>query len=313
MTPESAAAWRAAGVNRVSLGAQSFDPAVLAWMHRTHTRGADRRGGGDAAARRHRETSRSISSSVCPRPWAGAGAPIWTTRSRSGPITCRSTASPSRITPRSARWTARGEVDAGGRGPLRRRVPRGRRQARRAGYEHYEVSNYARPGRRARHNSAYWRRAPFIGLGPSAHSGWGEQRAGTCGSGRPTSGRWPPGESPVAGTERLDAEAVQLEELYLGLRTQEGVPVDRLPPETGRAWIRPGGRRLGAPAAHAEGWLRLDALGSTPRAKSGPRTRTALATLGTEPGDCAGSSASRPGRATSRRLLHPKREPRRRL
>ena len=44
------------------------------------------------------------------------------------------------------------------------------------GYEHYEVSNYGRPGRRARHNSAYWRRAPFIGLGPSAHSGVGAER-----------------------------------------------------------------------------------------------------------------------------------------
>ena len=44
------------------------------------------------------------------------------------------------------------------------------------GFQHYEVSNYARPGHRARHNSAYWSRAPFLGLGPSAHSGWGRER-----------------------------------------------------------------------------------------------------------------------------------------
>ena len=57
----------------------------------------------------------------------------------------------------------------------------------RAGFEHYEVSNAARPGHRARHNSAYWSRAPFIGLGPSAHSGFGPgSDNGTCASGQPT-------------------------------------------------------------------------------------------------------------------------------
>src|SRR5687768_15828214 len=39
VTPAAAAAWRGAGLTRISLGAQSFDPAVLAWMHRTHTAG----------------------------------------------------------------------------------------------------------------------------------------------------------------------------------------------------------------------------------------------------------------------------------
>ena len=39
-----------------------------------------------------------------------------------------------------------------------------------AGYEHYEISNWALPGHRAIHNSAYWTRAPYVGLGPGAHS-----------------------------------------------------------------------------------------------------------------------------------------------
>src|SRR5687768_5042848 len=49
ITPESAAAWRAAGVNRLSIGAQTFDDRVLSWMHRLHT--ASRIGDGVRAAR----------------------------------------------------------------------------------------------------------------------------------------------------------------------------------------------------------------------------------------------------------------------
>ena len=92
-----------------------------------------------------------------------------------------------------------------------------------AGFEHYEVSNAGRPGHRARHNSAYWRRAPFIGLGPSAHSAlagrrsWNVPRMGCL----RTLDRRP--ASPF-GTERnLDEGQLRLEQLYLGLRTSDGL------------------------------------------------------------------------------------------
>ena len=45
-----------------------------------------------------------------------------------------------------------------------------------AGYEHYEISNFAKPGYRSRHNSSYWQQKKYIGLGPSAHSYNGESR-----------------------------------------------------------------------------------------------------------------------------------------
>jgi oxygen-independent coproporphyrinogen-3 oxidase len=132
----------------------------------------------------------------------------------------------------------------------------------RAGYEHYEVSNYSLPGRRARHNSAYWRRAPFIGIGPSAHSGWGANRQWNLREWAAYERAMAAGGSPVADTERLDEEAVALEELYLGLRTREGVSGERVRPETTRLWTEAGWATAsgGVVRLTPEGWLRLDAL-----------------------------------------------------
>ena len=44
------------------------------------------------------------------------------------------------------------------------------------GYHHYEISNFAQPGMEAVHNSSYWKRIPYIGLGLGAASFWGNQR-----------------------------------------------------------------------------------------------------------------------------------------
>jgi len=51
-----------------------------------------------------------------------------------------------------------------------------------AGYEHYEISNFARPGFRSRHNTAYWQQRPYIGVGPAAHSYDGQSRQWNVGS-----------------------------------------------------------------------------------------------------------------------------------
>ncbi|MCQ2342167.1 MAG: radical SAM family heme chaperone HemW [Paludibacteraceae bacterium] len=102
----------------------------------------------------------------------------------------------------------------------------------RNGYEHYEVSNFALPGYRSRHNSTYWNDTPYIGLGAGAHSYDGQIRS------------WNPNdlEAYISGinshslqreSETLTGEQKHMEQIMLGLRTCEGIPAslveNRLP------------------------------------------------------------------------------------
>ncbi len=98
-----------------------------------------------------------------------------------------------------------------------------------AGYEQYEISNFARPGKRARHNVATWGRKPYQGLGPAAHSFDGEVRWRnsadldeylTCLLER--------GRRPVEERLRLTKLDAAKEMIYLGLRLAEGITWDAL-------------------------------------------------------------------------------------
>lgn len=102
-----------------------------------------------------------------------------------------------------------------------------------AGYEHYEISNYARPGFRSAHNQGYWRGADYIGFGPSAFSTRGLHRWQNVADHREYARRLFNGESPVASRETLTPEMKRTERIALGLRTADGIAaaalsVDRL-------------------------------------------------------------------------------------
>ena len=98
-----------------------------------------------------------------------------------------------------------------------------------AGYHHYEISNFAQPGYEAVHNSAYWKHKPYIGLGPGAHSchsqceeyvrQWNEADLGAY----INAGKRGDFEAVRSG-EVLTVEQVVLEKVMLGLRTSEGLP-----------------------------------------------------------------------------------------
>ncbi len=97
------------------------------------------------------------------------------------------------------------------------------------GFVHYEVSNYARGMIHVcRHNVKYWERAPYLGLGPSAHSFQGNTRWWNHRSVRKYCQELNLGRRPVQGSERLSEEQASLETLSLQLRTRAGAPIREL-------------------------------------------------------------------------------------
>jgi oxygen-independent coproporphyrinogen-3 oxidase len=261
VTADAAALWRAAGVNRVSLGVQSFDSAVLTWMHRTHS--ADQ--AAEAVSDLRNAGIRDISLDLI------FGVPASLRRDWEADLNRAFELEPQHLSlygltiePHTplGRWAARGEVSPVDEERYASEFLLAHTMLDACGYEHYEVSNAGRPGYRARHNSAYWRRAPFIGLGPSAHSGFGNERRWNVREWAGYQRLVESGKSPFEGRELLDSRSIRLEELYLGLRTSEGLPLEEVPPVVQDAWERQGWaiRQRDRLQLTSEGWLRLDAL-----------------------------------------------------
>jgi oxygen-independent coproporphyrinogen-3 oxidase len=97
-----------------------------------------------------------------------------------------------------------------------------------AGYEHYEISNYARPGFASVHNRAYWLGNDYLGIGPSAVSTVGMQRWQNVCDYRSYIDRVLAEQSPRASSEDLTHEMKQMERIALSLRTREGVSASQL-------------------------------------------------------------------------------------
>ena len=260
VTAHRVAAWRGAGVNRVSLGVQSFDRAVLRWMHRTHD--AEQAGQAVHLLRAGGITALSLDLIF--------GVPATLGRDWARDLDRALALAPNHLSlygltvePHTplARWTARGETTPADEPSYAAEFLAADARLTAAGFEHYEVSNYARSGARARHNSAYWQRRPFLGLGPSAHSGIGRERWWNLREWAAYDRAAREGAPLVAGEEHLDDVAVRLEELYLGLRTADGVAAAAAGSHADR-WISAGWaeRRGERVRLTAEGWLRLDAL-----------------------------------------------------
>jgi oxygen-independent coproporphyrinogen-3 oxidase len=94
-----------------------------------------------------------------------------------------------------------------------------------AGYMHYEISNWARPGHRCRHNLLYWEHAPYLGVGLSAHSYVDGIRFGNVRGLQSYMGRLEAGKLPTASREVIDGARARADAIMLGLRLMGGIHV----------------------------------------------------------------------------------------
>src|SRR5216684_2522165 len=104
-----------------------------------------------------------------------------------------------------------------------------------AGYHHYEISNWAKPGFESKHNLKYWRREPYLGFGAGAHSFSGTERWANAHDAAGYVAAVQGGRLPVEQHEILTAESALEEELFLGLRQLDGIDVGRIEREYGVA------------------------------------------------------------------------------
>ncbi|MBO6288508.1 MAG: radical SAM family heme chaperone HemW [Prevotella sp.] len=105
-----------------------------------------------------------------------------------------------------------------------------------AGYEHYEISNFARPGHRSRHNSSYWNATPYLGIGAAAHSYDGEHRWWNKSDLKQYIADIQSGKSPVEETEALDQETKYNDLITTALRTADGIHLERMLSAFGKAY-----------------------------------------------------------------------------
>lgn len=262
VTPQAAEAWVSAGVNRLSLGSQTFDDRALAWMHRTHDASAI----GAAVAAARAAGLRDISLDLI------FALPEALNRNFLEDVDRLLSLAPDHVslygltvetrTP-LGRWVAHGQAIEQAEDGYEADFLLAHAALTAAGFEHYEVSNYARPGHRARHNAAYWAMVPYVGLGPAAHGFDGAHRRWNARAYAAWRDLALARRDPVEGSEQLTDGNRLAELVYLGLRSTAGLPLapgDRafVAPWEDAGWAEIGGD--GRLRCSALGWLRLDSL-----------------------------------------------------
>lgn len=236
LSGDDGAAWlRAArdlGVTRLSLGVQSFFNEDLAFMNRAHD-AAQAEAGVEAAVREIGNVSVDLIFGIPDQPFEHWGANLQkAVRLGASHLSTYSLTVEER-TP-LFKMVELGRVVPEGDEALRERYLFTHEYLERHGFEHYEVSSFAKPGKRSRHNESYWTHQTVIGLGPSAHSFWRETRSrGWRWADVAHLRRWQDlllgGERPLDWREAVGPDELADEAVLLGLRRLvDGLDLDVL-------------------------------------------------------------------------------------
>jgi putative oxygen-independent coproporphyrinogen III oxidase len=228
----------AAGVTRVSMGAQSFAPHVLATLERGHTADRPLRAVEEARAGGIAEVSLDL---IYGTP--GERDEDWTATLDAVLAAGTEHVSAYALTIHAStpfgRAIATGALSSPDEDRQRDRFEVARARLGAAGFDHYEISNWARVVRtadgvsrpaRSRHNLLYWRHGDYLGVGVGAHAHLAGRRAWTTRSTDRYLAAVEAGADPVAGSELLDDEERATERLLLGLRVREGLHPADVPP-----------------------------------------------------------------------------------
>jgi oxygen-independent coproporphyrinogen-3 oxidase len=238
-------------VNRLSIGIQTFDEATLRWMNRAHT---------------------ATEAQTCVRLARGAGFEnisvdlIYGIPNRSPSLwkadletmlaldVTHLSAYALTIEPDTAfgRWEKTGKLPPVDENLAAEHFEDLTKALTGAGYEHYEISNFARAGHYARHNTAYWQRRPYLGIGPSAHSYNGHSRQYNIANNARYIADIDRTTVPATVEELTTADQVN-EYLLTGLRTQWGCSLTELDELLGAEFARIQERDL--TKLYASGWL----------------------------------------------------------
>ena len=226
------------GVTRISMGIQSFDDGILRWMNRRHDSARARKAYSmirRAAERAGKEIEVSIDlifgiPGLDLQTWERTvSAALSLGKDEGFKAPDHISAYQLSIEEGSAleEKIARGECTEASDEDCYRQYRTLCWKLRQEGYNHYEISNFAIPGKEAVHNSAYWNRTPYVGLGPGAHSltirDDGQQVRSWNTQVLPARGKTYSREMEV-----LSDEDIRVERIMLGLRTSAGITADEL-------------------------------------------------------------------------------------
>ena len=221
LTRAKAEGYRLAGVNRLSLGVQSLDDDLLVRLGRLHSSDDARRAFDAARSAGVDNVSLDLMYGL-----PGQDVARWESTVR-GVLAWR----PEHLSAyaltldEGSRWAGEGVAGLPGEETVTAQYWALARMAREAGYEHYEISNYARRGFRSRHNQVYWRAEEYLAFGPGACGFLGDVRYGNVKPVERYCTALEAGGLPLGTHEVLTPAQRKAEKVILGLRLSDGVPL----------------------------------------------------------------------------------------